>query len=101
MEFAVPVNPRVKLKEGEKKDKFQDLARELKHEREGNTNFKWSPWYRHQVFGTGTGKVGIKKSSGDHPNYSITEIGQNGEKRLGDFRILAVTQNPVTNHQLK
>ena len=30
VEFAVPANHRVKLKEGEKKDKYLDLARELK-----------------------------------------------------------------------
>ena len=30
MDFAVPVDHRVKLKESEKKDKYHDLARELK-----------------------------------------------------------------------
>ena len=30
MDVAVPANPRVKLKEGEKKEKYLDLARELK-----------------------------------------------------------------------
>ena len=30
MDFAVPADHRVKLKENEKKDKYQDLARDLK-----------------------------------------------------------------------
>ena len=30
MDFAVPADHRVKLKESEKKDKYQDLGRELK-----------------------------------------------------------------------
>ena len=39
--------------------------------------------------------------SGDHPDYSITEIGQNTEKSPGDLRRLAVTQGPVGRHQLR
>ena len=31
MDFAVPADHRVKLKENEKKDKYSDLARELKN----------------------------------------------------------------------
>ena len=42
VDFAVPADNRVKLKESEKKDKYQDLARELKkiveHEGDGYTN---------------------------------------------------------------
>ena len=33
-----------------------------------------------------------ERTSGDHPNYSIVEIGQNTEKSPGDLRRLAVTQ---------
>ena len=36
----------------------------------------------------------------DHPNY-IFENGQNTEKSPGDLTRLAVTQNPLKNHQLK
>ena len=31
MDFTVPADQRVKLKETEKKDKYEDLARELKN----------------------------------------------------------------------
>ena len=44
-DFTVPADHRVKLKESEKRDKYFDLARELKksiyHEDEGNTNCNW------------------------------------------------------------
>ena len=39
---------------------------------------------------TGTKRLGNKRASGDHPNYSI-KIGQNTEKSSGDLRRLAVT----------
>ena len=42
----------------------------------------------------------IRGYSGDHPNYSIVEIGQNTEKSPGYLRRLAVTQTPVRNHWL-
>ena len=38
--------------------------------------------------------------SGNHPNYYITENGQNTEKSPGDFRRLSVSHTPVKNHQL-
>ena len=39
--------------------------------------------------------------SGDHPNNSIIENGQNTEKSPGNLRRSAVTQTPGKNHQLK
>ena len=36
--------------------------------------------------------------SGDHPNNSIIEDGQNTEKSPSDLRRLAVTQTPVKNN---
>ena len=41
-----------------------------------------------------------KRTSLDHLNYSIVEIGQNTEKSPEDLRRLAVTQTPVKDHQL-
>ena len=38
--------------------------------------------------GTRTGGLGNKRMSGDHPNYSIIEIGQNTEKSPRDLRRL-------------
>ena len=43
------------------------------------------------MIGTGTGRLGKKRGSGDQPSYSIVKIGQNTEKSPGDLRSLAVT----------
>ena len=37
---------------------------------------------------------------GNHPNYCISEFGQNTKKCSGNLRRLAVTKTPVRNHQL-
>ena len=48
VDFAVIADPRVKLKKSEKKDKYQDAARELKksmeHEHNSDTNCGWYTW---------------------------------------------------------
>ena len=50
--FAVLANHRVKLKESEKRNKYLDLARELKKtmrlESDGDTNCNWRARYSHQ-----------------------------------------------------
>ena len=47
--------------------------------------------------GTGTERLGKKRTSRDHPNYSIVELGQNTKKSPENLRRLAVTQPPVEN----
>ena len=42
----------------------------------------------HRRISTGTGGLGNKRSSGDHPNYSIIKIGQKTKKSPRDFRRL-------------
>ena len=37
--------------------------------------------------------LGIKRKSGDHPNYWLTEIGQNTEKSPGDLRRLIISNS--------
>ena len=105
VDFAVPIDHRIKLKESEKKDKYLDLAWELKktkeHKGDNYINRDWCFWYRHQRIIKGTGGLGGSRTSGDHPNYSIIEDGQNIEKSREDLRRLAVTQTPVKDHQLK
>ena len=49
----------------------------------------------------GLGGLGGWRTSGDHPNYNITENGKNTGKSPGDLRRLAVTQTSVKNHRLK
>ena len=96
VDFAVPANHWVKLKEGEKRNKRQKT---MGHESDGDTDRKWCARYSHQMIGTRTEELGNTRMSGDHPNYSIVEIGQNTKSR-GDLRRLAIAQTPVENHQL-
>ena len=102
--FAVPADHRVKIKESEKKNKYLDLASQLKkttqeHENDVYTNCNWCSWYSHTRINKGTGGLGNKRTSGDCPNYCITQIGQNTEKSPEDLKRLAVTQLLVKNHQ--
>ena len=92
----------IKLKES-KKDKYLDLAKELKKTMKlesDDTNCNWCTLNNPKRIGKGTGKLGTKKASGDHPDYSILKSGQNIEKKPGDMGRLAVSQTLVENHQL-
>ena len=103
VKVAVPAEHRVKLKDSEKRDMYLDLARELKklwNMKATVIPINISALVSHQRIGTGTGRLGNKRTSGDHPNYRIVEIGQNTKKSPGDLRRLAVTQTPVESHQL-
>ena len=103
MDFAVPAEHSVKLKESEKKDMHIDFAKELKtveHKSGGFTNCNWCSCYSHQLTNTRTGVLGNKRTSGDHPNYLIIEIGHNTEKSPGDMGILIVTETLEKDNQL-
>ena len=105
MNLAVLTDHRIKVKESEKKHKYFDLARELKkimeHQGDNYTNRDGNFWKSYQKIIKGTGGLGNKKTSEDHLNYCIIEIGQNTEKSPGDLKRLAVTQTPMKVHQLK
>ena len=104
VDFAVPVDHRIKLKECEKKDKYLDLARELKNL--WNIEVTIVPIVI-GAFDTITKRF-IKRPRGLEvggrvetiQNDSITENSQNPKKSPGDLRRLAVTQTPVKNHHL-
>ena len=82
----------LKLKGCEKKDKYFDLARELKtteHKGVNCTNCDWCFWHCNESIIKGPGIFGGWRRSVDYP------IGQNTKKSPGDLRRLAVTQTPV------
>ena len=54
----------------------------------------------HRWIDKGTVGLGNKKTSGDHPDCSITKISQDIEKSPGEWRRFAVAQTPVKNHRL-
>ena len=65
----------------------------MEHESDSDTNFNWCAWYSHQRIGTGTGGLENMRTSGDHPNYSIVEIGLNSKESPGDLKRFVVTEN--------
>ena len=73
----------------------------MEHKSDNYTNRDGCSWYSHQRIIAGTGGLGNNRSSGDHTNYYIIEIGQNNVKSPGDLKRLAVTQTPLKDHQLK
>ena len=102
-DFAVPADHTLKLKEGEKRDKYLDFARELKKQ----WNMKVTVILiiigalSTIIKGKGAGRIGNKNTSGNHSNDSTVKIGQNTEKSPGDLGRVAVTQTPVKDHQLR
>ena len=92
------------MKESEKKDNYLDLARELKkleHEGDNYTNRDWYFCYSHHSIIKGTGGLGGRSTSGNHPNYSIIENDQTTERSPGELKSFSVTQTPVKDYQLK
>ena len=81
MNFVVPVDHRVKLKKYKHRDKYIDLARELKKTMELvgdiHTNYNWCVRCSHQRIVKGTRQIGDKNMSGDQLNYSIIKINHN------------------------
>ena len=79
VDFAVPTDHRIKLKEWEKRDKYLDLARELKKtmEQDGDnyTNCDWCFWHGNKRIIKGPERFGSWRPSGDHPNNSIAKNG--------------------------
>ena len=49
----------------------------------------------HQRIGKGIGKLGNKRTSADHPKYSIIKITKNTKKSPAALKRLAVTQTPL------
>ena len=72
----------------------------MKYESDGDTNCNWCARCSHKRIGKGTGRLGNKRSSGDHLNCSIVKIGQNTDNSPVDLRRLAVTWTVVKDHQL-
>ena len=73
----------------------------MENEGDNYTNCDWYFRCSNSKIIKGTGGLGSRRTSGDHPNYSIVENYQITEKSPVDLRTLAVTQTPVKDHQLK
>ena len=82
--LAVPADHSVKLKEYERKDKYLDLARELKKLWSMKVTIIPIAICAPMILKC-TGGLGNDRPSGDHPNYCIIEIGQNNKKSPRDL----------------
>ena len=75
MDFAVPVDSRVKLKESEKKREVsrpcQRTEKIVEHESNGDINCNWHARHGYQRIDTSTGGLGNKMTSGDYQNDRI------------------------------
>ena len=84
-------------------DKYLNLARELK--RRWNMKVAVIPFKTgaletiHKGLIRGDGRVGNRRISRDHPNYSIIKIVQNTETSPGNLRWVGVIQTAVKDHQ--
>ena len=47
----------------------------MEYKGDGDNNCVWCAWYSHQRIGTWTGRLVNKRTSGNHPNDNIAEIG--------------------------
>ena len=96
MDFAVPADYRVKMKRKTSTETLLENEKKL-----WNMKMMVIPTGTLQLIPKGlmrggwTGRVGNRRTSKDHPNYSIIEINQNTGKRT-----FAVTQTSVKDHQL-
>ena len=96
--FAVPADHRIKLKEFQRKDKYLELARELK--KLWNMKVPIIPIVI-GAFGIVNKELfGSWRTSRDYPKYCIVENGQI-KKSPRDLRKLAVIKTPVKDHLLK
>ena len=102
MDFDVPTDHRVNIKENETKDKYLDLVGELKkngeYEDDGDTNCNRRSWNGFQRLRKSVGRIGNRGTNRNYSNSSIVKIGQNIEKSPGDLKKFAET--PVKDHQL-
>ena len=71
--FAVPADHMIKLNKSGKRDKYLDLAREMKkymkHEGDYDTKSCLCTWNNPQKIGESTGRLGNKRTSGDTQEY--------------------------------
>ena len=62
-----------------------------------DTNYNWCTRNDHQR----PGRARKRRTSQDHPDYSIVDISQNTKKSPGDLKRLAVTRTAEKDHQLR
>ena len=80
-----------KLKESEKRDRYLDIARKIQtmeHEGDSDSNSNCCTWNNLQRIGKRTGRLGNKRTIGEHPDKAFSRSLQNTEKSPGDLKDL-------------
>ena len=99
--FAVPDDRRVKIKENKKRKKYLHLTLKQQWKMEMTIIATVIGTFGRSLKATkGDGKAGNRRTNWDHPDNSVVGIDRNKEKNSRDLRRLAVTQTPVKDHQL-
>ena len=99
-------HPRKQLKKGRKRKESAVLGRcqgtkkSVELENNCETNCNLFTWNVSQRLRKKTGRMRNWRMNGDHPYYSIVEVGQNTEKSPVDLRRLAIAQTQVKDHRL-
>ena len=93
VDFAMPAEKRIKLKECEKKKiststLLDNFKKTMERESNNYTNCDWCFWHGNYRIIKGTGGLGSWQTSGDHPNYYIIVNCKNTEKSPRDLRYL-------------
>ena len=100
-DFAVPLYHKVDIKVIEKREKYLDLAREIKkvmeHKRETSASYGFA-WNGAQSLEKKTGRIGNQRRNRIHPDYSLFEISHNTKKSSRDLKRLSVTQTLVKDY---
>ena len=93
MDFVVPADHRIKLKERgkERYGPYRRTEKTVEHENDSDTNCNWLAWFSYQNNDKGTGWFGNKRTRGNHLNNCIVEIVHKAKKNPGDLRRLVVT----------
>ena len=75
----------MKIEENKKRSK-----KAMGLEGDGDTSCIWRAWIDPQKLGKGAGRVGNRRTSRGHPNYSIAKNGQNRENSPGHLKKLGL-----------
>ena len=100
VDFAIPINHRVKIKENKKRKKYLELKKLWNMKVMVIPIIIGALWMVPKGFIKGMEELEIRVHAENIPNYSIVKISKNTGKSPGDIRRVVVTQTLVKYHQL-
>ena len=79
---------------------YQRTKNAMEHGGDDDTNCYWCTWNDLQRLSKIAERVENRRTSFDHPDYSIVEVGKNTEKGMRHLKTLAFVQTPAKYYQL-